>query len=467
MKGTAHVEGQLAAEAELTFAFAEVKRPRSSSSAAARCSTSGCTARRKSRDGRGVKVRAGGAARARRPVFVRGVGAVTPLGADWPSSLAALAAGACAIAPVTTFDVTGFPSTVAAAVPERFFPAAAHPDRRWTLLAPAADEAWRQARIEAPAARIGVFLGAESGRSSFATVVALARAAGGGDTFDARAFGAGGAALAPTLDPHVVSPAAVTSALARRLGAAGPAVTVSLACASSAAATRRGRARSVLASATSRSAAAWARTSIRSCSPASASWAALSARGVVLSVRRAPRRVRGRRGRGGRRPGGGARPGSPRARGRGALTRRLSPDRARSRGRRRRARDARRAGGRGRGGRRLRAGAWNIDAAQRRRRGSGAPAGARTLARGGARIVDQGRARPRDRGRGCCSAFCPPARPSSTGACCRRPGLREPDAACALPHVRGRALVRPVRTALVNAFAFGGANTSLVLRGVA
>ena len=46
-------------------------------------------------------------------------------------------------------------------------------------------------------------------------------------------------------------------------------------------------------------------------------------------------------------------------------------------------------------------------------------------------------------------------------------GLREPDPACALPHVQGRALARPIRTALVNAFAFGGANTSLVLRGVA
>jgi 3-oxoacyl-(acyl-carrier-protein) synthase len=33
--------------------------------------------------------------------------------------------------------------------------------------------------------------------------------------------------------------------------------------------------------------------------------------------------------------------------------------------------------------------------------------------------------------------------------------------------VRGRALGRTVHTAVVNAFAFGGANTSLVLRGVA
>ena len=43
-------------------------------------------------------------------------------------------------------------------------------------------------------------------------------------------------------------------------------------------------------------------------------------------------------------------------------------------------------------------------------------------------------------------------------------GLEFPDADCPLPHVRGRALAREVRTAMVNAFAFGGANTSLVLR---
>src|SRR5262249_61083849 len=106
--------------------------------------------------------------------------------------------------------------------------------------APAAGGAWRQAGVGAPAARVGVFVGAESGRSSFATIVALARAAGGGDSFDARAFGSGAAALAPQLEPHVVSPVAVTSALARRLGAAGPACTVSLACSSSAAAIAEG-----------------------------------------------------------------------------------------------------------------------------------------------------------------------------------------------------------------------------------
>jgi 3-oxoacyl-[acyl-carrier-protein] synthase II len=43
-------------------------------------------------------------------------------------------------------------------------------------------------------------------------------------------------------------------------------------------------------------------------------------------------------------------------------------------------------------------------------------------------------------------------------------GLREPDPDCALPHVTGSAERRPVRAALANAFAFGGANVSLLVR---
>jgi 3-oxoacyl-[acyl-carrier-protein] synthase II len=46
-------------------------------------------------------------------------------------------------------------------------------------------------------------------------------------------------------------------------------------------------------------------------------------------------------------------------------------------------------------------------------------------------------------------------------------GLRRPDPACELPHVLGAAIEKRVRAALVNSFAFGGANCSLVLRGTA
>ena len=42
-------------------------------------------------------------------------------------------------------------------------------------------------------------------------------------------------------------------------------------------------------------------------------------------------------------------------------------------------------------------------------------------------------------------------------------GLAEPDPDCELPHVVGRAVSRRADSAMVNAFAFGGANCSLVV----
>ena len=52
----------------------------------------------------------------RRRVFIHGMGAYTPLGPSWKATRAALASGATAVAPVTHFDVTGFPATTAAAI---------------------------------------------------------------------------------------------------------------------------------------------------------------------------------------------------------------------------------------------------------------------------------------------------------------------------------------------------------------
>lgn len=181
-------------------------------------------------------------------MFVAGVGAVTPLGASWTDSVAKLAAGESAIKAVEAFDVTGFPCQVAAAVPAAWLPddASNTSDRRLPLVQIAAREALRQAgldglssgrRPDAPGdrpERIGVFLGAESGRATPATILALARAAGGGTTFDHEHFGRKAAELAATIDAASVSPAAVTSWLARHVGARGPTHTVSIACASGA-----------------------------------------------------------------------------------------------------------------------------------------------------------------------------------------------------------------------------------------
>ena len=70
----------------------------------------------------------------RRRVVVTGVGAWSPLGADWPPTRDALARGDGAVAPVTSWDTTGFPSTVAAAI-DRTWP---DEDRRRPLALAAA-----------------------------------------------------------------------------------------------------------------------------------------------------------------------------------------------------------------------------------------------------------------------------------------------------------------------------------------
>lgn len=165
-------------------------------------------------------------------VFVRGVGAITALGATWPASLAALAEGRSAIGQVACFDATGFPSNAGAEIG-----GFAHSgDRRLALARVAAREAWDGAGIDVAPERLGIFLGAESGRAPFATLHGLTRSAGGGARFDHAQFGLKAGALVAQFDASIISPASVTSALALEYGAHGPAVTISLACASGASA---------------------------------------------------------------------------------------------------------------------------------------------------------------------------------------------------------------------------------------
>jgi 3-oxoacyl-[acyl-carrier-protein] synthase II len=174
-------------------------------------------------------------------VHIRGVGAVTPLGRDWPSSFAALAAGRGAIGTVRRFDATGYPCTVAATVD--FELPDASPDRRLALLRPAMAEAVRDAQIDLRSvdkARIGVFIGAESGRAPLPIVKKLCAAAQGevAGVFDHLRFGEAAARVARTQPAFslLMSPAAVAEAIAAEYGAGGPVQTFSLACASSAAA---------------------------------------------------------------------------------------------------------------------------------------------------------------------------------------------------------------------------------------
>jgi 3-oxoacyl-[acyl-carrier-protein] synthase II len=168
----------------------------------------------------------------RRRVYVAGVGAVTPLACTWPESFALLASGRSAVRVVEAFDVKNFPCSVGAAV-EGF---AGVRDRRVAFAQTAAREAWESARVSVAPERLGVFIGAESGRATLATIYELSRAAGGASVFDHAAFGLGARALVEKIDASTVSPAAVASALAREFSARGPAQTISIACASGAAA---------------------------------------------------------------------------------------------------------------------------------------------------------------------------------------------------------------------------------------
>lgn len=135
-------------------------------------------------------------------------------------TLAALFAGEVAVRPIERFDARGFPSRVAAPIDAWLD----EEDRRTPMILDVLDQ------LPAVEGRVGVFVGAESGRGRFDTLRALVAA--GGQPFDADRFRAHAVALAERLAPEVVSPAAPAWAIARRIGATGPVETISLACAS-------------------------------------------------------------------------------------------------------------------------------------------------------------------------------------------------------------------------------------------
>lgn len=176
------------------------------------------------------------------PIYIHAVGAVTPLGGTWQATVPGLLAGRSAIAPITTFDVRGFPCTAGAVVPDSELPPLPQtlpPDRRLRLFLPALAEAL--AALPAPlplGPRLGVFLGAESGRASLSAVCQLVQLAGGGTDFDHRQFGVNAAHFARQQPQQalLVSSAAVAQHVAVLHHATGPVQTFSLACASSAAA---------------------------------------------------------------------------------------------------------------------------------------------------------------------------------------------------------------------------------------
>lgn len=172
-------------------------------------------------------------------VYIHGVGAITPLGESWEESLSPLARGESAVAEVERFDATGFPCTVAAAVDADI---GVGEDRRLLLAKHAMlQAAEKSGELLSSDRKLGVFIGAESGRATLGTVLALSKAAGGGSRFDHEAFGQNAPSFAASFDTSVISPATVASSFAGQFGAGksgagGPVRTISLACASGSAA---------------------------------------------------------------------------------------------------------------------------------------------------------------------------------------------------------------------------------------
>jgi len=65
----------------------------------------------------------------RRRVAITGIGMVTPVGNDAPTTWARLVAGTSGVAPITGFDASGFPTRIGAEIKD-FDPASTHADRK-------------------------------------------------------------------------------------------------------------------------------------------------------------------------------------------------------------------------------------------------------------------------------------------------------------------------------------------------
>jgi 3-oxoacyl-[acyl-carrier-protein] synthase II len=105
-----------------------------------------------------------------RRVAITGLGAVTPLGLDAPSTWEAAVAGRSGVDWIRAFDATGFPVRIAAEVkgfdPETVAPAkeVRRMDRNVVLAVAAAREAWSDAGLEGvDPARVGILVGSAIG----------------------------------------------------------------------------------------------------------------------------------------------------------------------------------------------------------------------------------------------------------------------------------------------------------------
>jgi 3-oxoacyl-(acyl-carrier-protein) synthase len=162
------------------------------------------------------------------------MGVASPWG-GWRATEARLLDGDTAIAPVTRFDVSGYPCAHAAVGPHGLWA----DDPRAALALAALDDAGGRAGLGA-AARIGVFWGSESGLARFRCAFELVDAVGRGPEYDDAALRDVEPDRLPGVARALTSPASPAIALAQVLGATGPVLTISHACAAGASAIAEG-----------------------------------------------------------------------------------------------------------------------------------------------------------------------------------------------------------------------------------
>ncbi|EIV94866.1 beta-ketoacyl synthase [Frankia sp. QA3] len=170
-----------------------------------------------------------------RRVVITGAGAVTPLGNDAAGTWRGLAAGRSGIGPLTSFDTTGFPVRIGAMV-KGFDPATAiparvgrrHLSRVGQFGVAAAYEAQRSAGLDGPAGAVppderGVAMGASVGRPDLRTLL---------DIGELRASTGRPDAFVPRLPSSTLTDDqnVPLNAMARMFAATGPMIGVSTAC---------------------------------------------------------------------------------------------------------------------------------------------------------------------------------------------------------------------------------------------
>ena len=178
-----------------------------------------------------------------RRVVITGVGAVTPLGNDWPTTWSGIVSGASGVGPITLFDASTFPAAIAAEVKD-FDPLPYLPHKKYskfvnrltTFGLAAARQAVDDAKLN-PAAleptRFGVVMGAGQEKYNLPELAEFVRLFGQTHSVDYAALGAQGWRVANPNNLIKSQLNLTASLLAIAYNALGLNLTVHSACASS------------------------------------------------------------------------------------------------------------------------------------------------------------------------------------------------------------------------------------------